>query len=160
MFLNAIVSLHYSLVKRIFLGWKQFLNIFHNLLVINYLTFYIIEYLSPHQGEFSEKVINKTISEVLKVGMRTIDRVKKKFVEEGFNNVLERHTGIRVYQKKADGDFEAHLTALACSKAPDGYARWSLRMLADKMVENNYIEDISHETIRKVLKKTNLNRGK
>jgi hypothetical protein len=116
--------------------------------------------LNVDEGEFSEKVINKTISEVLKVGMRTIDRVKKKFVEEGFDNVLERQTGIRVYQKKADGDFEAHLTSLACSKAPEGYARWSLRMLADKMVENNYIENISHETIRKVLKKTSLSLGK
>lgn len=116
--------------------------------------------LNTDEGEFSEKVINKTICEVLKVGMRTIDRVKKKFVEEGFEKVLERQTGIRVYQKKADGDFEAHLTALACSKAPDGYARWSLRMLADKMVEQNHVENISHETIRKVLKKTNLNLGK
>ena len=116
--------------------------------------------LNTDVGEFSEKIINKTISEVLKVGMRTIDRVKKKFVEEGLDKVLERDTGIRVYQKKADGDFEAHLTALACSKAPDGFARWSLRMLADKMVEEHYVETISHETIRKVLKKTNLNPGK
>ena len=52
--------------------------------------------------------------------MRTIDRVKKKFVEEGFESVLERNTGVRVYEKKADGDFEAHLISLACSKAPEG----------------------------------------
>lgn len=116
--------------------------------------------LNVDEGEFSEKIINKTISEVLKVGMRTIDRVKKKFVEEGFDSVLERQTGLRVYQKKADGDFEAHLTALACSKAPEGYARWSLRLLADKMIENNYVENVSHETIRKVLKKTSLSLGK
>lgn len=116
--------------------------------------------LNADEGEYSEKVINKTISEVLKVGMRTIDRVKKRFIEEGLEKVLERQTGIRVYQKKADGDFEAHLTALACSKAPDGFARWSLRLLADKMVEQNHVENISHETIRKVLKKTSLNLGR
>lgn len=116
--------------------------------------------LNVDEGEFSNKQTNKTISNVLKVGMRTIDRVKKKFVEEGFKSVLERNTGIRIYEKKADGDFEAHLISLACSKAPEGYARWSLRLLSEKMVELNYVDSISHETIRKVLKKTNLNLGK
>jgi Homeodomain-like domain len=56
---------------------------------------------------------------------------------------------------KVDGDKEAHLIALSCSKAPEGFARWSLRMLADKMIELKHVEKISHETIRKVLKKTN-----
>ena len=56
--------------------------------------------------------------------------------------------------------FEAHLIAIACSKAPEGYAKWSLRLLADKMVEFKYVESISHETIRQVLKKTNLSLGK
>jgi len=61
--------------------------------------------------------------------------------------------------KKADGDFEAHLIALSCSKAPEGYARWSLRLLADKMVELEYTDSVSHETVRQVLKKTKSNRG-
>jgi hypothetical protein len=61
--------------------------------------------------------------------------------------------------KKADGDFEAHLIALSCSEAPEGYAQWSLRLLADKMVELKYTDSISHETVRQVLKKTKLNRG-
>ena len=116
--------------------------------------------LNADEGEFSEKIVNKKISEVLKVGMRTIDRVKKKFVEDGFESVLERNTGTRVYEKKADGDFEAHLISIVCSDAPEGYARWSLRLLSDKMVELKYVESISHETIRKVLKKTNLSLGK
>jgi hypothetical protein len=116
--------------------------------------------LNADEGEHSKKVINKRVCEVLQIGMRTIDRVKKKFVEEGFECALGRQTGTRVYEKKADGDFEAHLTALACSKSPEGFARWSLRLLADKMVELNYIDNISHETIRKVLKKTNLSLGK
>jgi len=67
----------------------------------------------------------------MKVGMRTIDRVKKKFIEEGFGSVLERTTGIRVYENKTDGDFEAHLISIACSQAPEGYASWSLRLLSD-----------------------------
>ena len=116
--------------------------------------------LNVNEGVCSEKVTNIKISEVLKVGMRTIDRVKKKFVEEGFESALERTTGIRVYEKKADGDFEAHLISIACSQAPEGYARWSLRLLSEKMVELKYIDSISHETIRKVLKKTNFNLGK
>jgi len=116
--------------------------------------------LNVDEGEFSEKVTNQKISDVLKVGMRTIDRVKKKFVEEGLESVLERQTGTRVYEVKADGDFEAHLISLACSKAPEGFARWSLRLLSDKMVELKYVESISHETVRKVLKKTNYSLGK
>ena len=60
---------------------------------------------------------------------------------------------------KSDGDYEAHLIAISCSKAPSGYAHWSLRMLADKMVELKYAESVSHETVRQVLKKTNLSRG-
>lgn len=116
--------------------------------------------LNTDEGEFSEKIVNKKISEVLKVGMRTIDRVKKKFVEDGLEGVLERNTGTRVYEKKADGDFEAHLISIACSESPEGFARWSLRLLSEKMVELKYVESVSHETIRKVLKKTNLNLGK
>ena len=92
--------------------------------------------------------------------MRTIDRVKKKFVEEGFDATLENSPTTRIYEKKADGDVEAHLVALACSKAPDGFSKWSLRLLADKMVELEYVEDISYETVRLVQKKTNCSLGK
>jgi hypothetical protein len=85
--------------------------------------------------------------------MRTIDRTKKKFVEEGFDAVLERRPTQREYERKADGDFEAHLIALCCSEPPKGFAKWSLRLLADKVVELKYAESISHETVRRVLKK-------
>jgi hypothetical protein len=98
--------------------------------------------------------------EVLKVGMRTIDRVKKKFVEEGLEAVLERRLTTRIYEKKSDGDVEAKLITLCCSEPPKGFAKWSLRLLADKMVELKYVESISHVTVRSVLKKTNLNLGK
>lgn len=92
--------------------------------------------------------------------MRTIDRVKKRFVEEGFEAALENRPTSRVYDRIADGEVEAHLIALSCSKAPEGFSKWSLRLLADKMVELKYVDDISHETVRRVLKKTNLNPGK
>jgi hypothetical protein len=62
--------------------------------------------------------------------------------------------------RKLDGDLEAHLLALSCSKAPEGFARWSLRMLADKAVELKYAKSLSYETVRRVLKKTKLSRGK
>ena len=116
--------------------------------------------LNCDEGEFSEKVTNKTICRVLKIGMRTIDRVKRSFVEEGLEICLTGKKSSRIYEKKADGDVEARLIALACSEAPAGFAKWSLRLLADKMVELNYIDSISHETVRKVLKKTNLSLGR
>ncbi len=92
--------------------------------------------------------------------MRTIDRVKKKFLEEGFEAVLERRPTSRVYDKKMDGDTEAKLITLCCSEPPKGFAKWSLRLLADKMVELKYVESITHVTVRNVLKKTNLSLGK
>ena len=87
--------------------------------------------------------------------MRTIDRLKKCFVEEGFDIALNGKKSDRVYKKKVDGDVEAHLIALSCSEAPEGFFRWSLRLLVDKMVELKYVDSISYETIRRVLKKTN-----
>jgi len=116
--------------------------------------------LNCDEGEYSEKITNEQISKVLKVGMRTIDRVKKKFIEEGFEAVLERRATTRVYETKADGDVEAKLVKLCCSEPPKGFAKWSLRLLADKMVELNYVESISHVTVGNMLKKTNLNLGK
>lgn len=111
--------------------------------------------LNCDEGRFSDKVKNGDITRVLKIGSRTIDRVKKKFVEQGMQAALENSPTTRVYDKKADGDVEAHLIALSCSKPPKGFSRWSLRLLADKMVEMQYVEDISYETVRRVLKKTN-----
>jgi transposase len=102
---------------------------------------------------------NEEIARVLNISMRKIDRVKKRFVEEGFDAALDKRKAERVYEKKADGDFEAHLIALSCSDPPEGFARWSLRLLAAKMVELNYIDSISHEAVRRVLKKTKSSLG-
>jgi transposase len=116
--------------------------------------------LNCDEGKYSDKVVNEQISKVLKVGMRTIDRVKKKFIDEGFEACLERRPTTREYEKKADGDVEAKLVTLCCSEPPKGFAKWSLRLLADKMVELKYVDSISHVTVRNVLKKTNLSLGK
>ena len=109
--------------------------------------------LNTDEGEYSEKVTNADISKVLKVGMRTIDRIKKRFIEEGYDACLSRKPTSRVYERKIDGDVEAKLVSIACSEPPEGFAKWSLRLLANKMVELHYVENISHETVRTVLKK-------
>jgi len=109
--------------------------------------------LNCDEGPFSDKVNNEDVAKVLKIGRRTIDRVKKKFVEEGYEAAMENRPTTRVYERTADGDVEAHLVALSCSTAPEGFTKWSLRLLADKMIELNYVEDISYETVRRVLKK-------
>jgi transposase len=113
--------------------------------------------LNCDRGEFSESPhrTNKEVSEFLNVGESMVERIKKRFVETGLDSALEDKPTEREYSRKADGDLEARIIALACSEAPEGFTRWSLRMLADKVVELAYIERISHETIRQVLKKTN-----
>jgi transposase len=111
--------------------------------------------LNCDKGEFSEnkEITNVEICKIFKVGERTIDRVEKKFIEEGFDSVLERRASPQNYTKKVDGDIEAKLVTLCCSEPPEGFAKWSLRLLADKMVELNYIDYISHVTVRDILKK-------
>ena len=116
--------------------------------------------LNCDEGDYSEKVTNEQISKVLKVGMRTIDRMKKRFIDEGFEAVLERRPSSRIYDVKIDGDVEAKLVKLCCSEPPAGFAKWSLRLLADKMVELQYVESISYVSVGNVLKKTNLSLGK
>jgi len=113
--------------------------------------------LNSDEGDFSEapRSTNKAIAEHLQVGERMVERIKRRFVEEGIESALEDKPSEREYKRKADGDLEARLIALSCSQAPEGFARWSLRMLADKAVELEYVDSISHETVRRVLKKTN-----
>ena len=94
------------------------------------------------------------IAGMLGITERTIENIRKKFVFDGLDIALAGKPSERIYESKVDGDIEAHIIALSCSKPPEGYSRWSLRMLADKAVELNYIDTISHERIRTVLKKT------
>ena len=116
--------------------------------------------LGCDEGQYqSKRSTNEEIARVLKISMKKIDRVKRRFVEEGLDVALNGSKGERIYKKKADGDFEAHLVALSCSDPPEGFARWSLRLLADKVVELEYINSVSHETILRVLKKTKSSLG-
>jgi len=116
--------------------------------------------LDCDEGEFqTERSTNEEIARVLNISMRKIDRVKKRFVVDGLEVCLNGRKGSRVYEKKVDGDFEAHLVALSCSEPPEGFARWSLRLLADRAVELDYIDSVSHETVRRLLKKTNSSPG-
>jgi transposase len=97
--------------------------------------------------------IDEQISEGLEVSVSTIERVRRQFVEEGVSAALSRRAGSGYRDLKVDGEKEAYLIALACSKPPEGQARWTFRLLAEKMVELEYIDDVSHETVRRTLKK-------
>jgi transposase len=99
------------------------------------------------------------IAEGLEVGRATVERVRKEFVEEGLEAALERRKPRRQYLHTLDGDGEAHLIALACGQAPEGRSRWTLRLLADRMVALEYVEQVSYQTVRRTLKKTNLSLG-
>lgn len=98
---------------------------------------------------------DQDISEALDISVATIERVRQRFVEHGLEAALTRQTPIRSKPRLLDGEQEAHLIALACAEIPEGQAKWSVRLLADKLVELGYVEKISHETVRQVLKKTN-----
>lgn len=112
--------------------------------------------LNCDEGAFQKRRMkNEDVAAVLRISMRKIDRVKRRYVEDGFGIALTGHKGERVYEKKADGDFEAHIVALSCTDPPEGYVRWSLRLLADRAVELRYIDSISYETVRRLLKKRN-----
>ena len=113
--------------------------------------------LNSDSGEFADspKRTNKDVAEFLQINERTVERIKKRFVEEGLNAALEDKPSEREYVRKADGDFEARLISLSCSQPPEGFSRWSLRLLADKVVELEYVDSVSHETVRRTLKKTN-----
>ena len=116
--------------------------------------------LGCDEGAYQTKrSTNDEISRILNISMRKIDRVKERFVMESIEVALNGKKKNRIYDKKTDGDFEAHLVAVSCSEPPEGFARWSLRLLADKVVELNYIDSISHESVRRILKKTKSNLG-
>ena len=102
---------------------------------------------------------DEAIVEALEVGRATVERVRKEFVEEDLEAALERRKPRRQYRRKLDGDGEAHLIALACQKPPEGRRRWTLKLLADRMVQLEYVEEISYQTVRRTLKKTNSSLG-
>ena len=113
--------------------------------------------LNADEGSFAElpKKTNKSIAENLSIGESMVERVKKRFVEDSIGAALEDKPSEREYKSKIDGDLEARLIAMSCGEPPEGFCRWSLRLLADKIVEYEHIDSISHETVRRCLKKTN-----
>jgi hypothetical protein len=111
--------------------------------------------LKADQGEEGPSWPDEKISQALDVTVQTVERIRKKLVKKGFDAVLNRQQySQKVSRRKIDGDTEAHLIALSCGRPPEGRSDWSLRLLADRMVELGYVESISYETVRKTLKKT------
>jgi transposase len=102
---------------------------------------------------------DREISEALNISIATIERIRERAVLEGITVAVNRKEQIRRRARIIDGEQEAHLIAIACSQAPIGKSNWTLQMLADKMVELNYVEQVSTETVRQALKKTSSSRG-
>lgn len=92
-------------------------------------------------------------------GRASVERIRKRFVEEGLDATLVPKPSQRVYERKLDGKAEAHLVALTCGAPPEGRSRWTLRLLSDRMIALENYETLSHETVRRVLKKTNSSLG-
>ena len=102
--------------------------------------------------------VDGTIAAAVRVSVRTIERVRRRFVEQGLAAALLPRPSPRRYGRKPDGGQEAHLLALACARPPEGKARWSLRLLAERMVELEHVDGLPHETVRQTLKKTSSSR--
>lgn len=103
---------------------------------------------------------NEEIAQAYQVSTKKVEQVKKRFVEEGCDAALHRKPVTNIHRRKMTGEEEAHLIALCCSAAPEGRATWTLRLLADKMVEGHIVDSLSHETVRQTLKKMNSNHGR
>ena len=99
--------------------------------------------------------LDEEIASALDVGITTVERMRRRFVELGLKASLVRQPDGGRKQRCLNGEQEAHLVALVCCEAPQGRARWSVRLLADQMVQLGYVESVSHETVRQTLKKTN-----
>lgn len=102
---------------------------------------------------------DETIVTAVEVSRPTVERVRKRFVEEGLEAALDPRRPEAPRERKIDGEVEAHLIALACSAPPDGRARWTLRLLANRLVELEHVDEVSHETVRQALKKTSCSPG-
>ncbi len=122
---------------------------------INHGRILLLADINQADGGWSDEAIASTLG----ISISTIERVRRRFVEEGIDASLSQRQGRGRKQRRLDGDSEAHLLAIACSQPPQGQGRWTLRMLADKMVELRYIESLSHETVRQTLKKMNFSLG-
>jgi transposase len=114
--------------------------------------------LQADEAEGGPGWVDATIAAAVRVSVRTIERARQRFVEQGLAAALLPKPSPRIYARKLDGEREAHLVALACTRPPEGKARWSLRLLAERMVELEHVDALSHETVRQTLKKTSSSR--
>ena len=110
--------------------------------------------LQADESDRGPRRTDEQIAEALDTTTRTVERVRQRFVEQGLEAALVPARSKRIYIRKLDGKQEAKLIALACSKAPAGKRRWTLRLLAEQMVELEVVDELSHETVRQTLKKT------
>lgn len=115
--------------------------------------------LLADQAEGGPAKSDPEIAAAVVCGRATVERVRRQFVEEGLEETLTRKPTVRTYENKLDGRTEAHLIALTCGAPPEGCNRWSLRLLADRLVALGHVDSVSHETVRMTLKKTTSNRG-
>lgn len=106
-------------------------------------------------GEFGDPWKVADVASALGVTSRTIEHLKQRFVEEGLDAALVRKASRKPRAVAFDGEFDARLTALACSEAPEGYRRWTVRLLADRLVELKIVDSVSTMTVQRSLKKTN-----
>jgi DNA-binding transcriptional ArsR family regulator len=109
--------------------------------------------LKADQGSEGPGWVDDAVADAVEVSQPTVSRVRKHYFEVGLEAATNRRAPNREYHRKLDGEQEARLVALACSEPPEGQARWSLRLLADKMVELEVVDDLSYQTVRRTLKK-------
>ena len=110
--------------------------------------------LKADQGPGGPAWVDEAIAATVEVRQPTVSRIRKQFVEQGLEAALARRAPRRVYTRKLDGAQEARLVAVACGAPPTGHKRWALRLLADKLVELEIADEVSYQTVRRILKKT------
>lgn len=115
--------------------------------------------LKADEGNYGPGWADTKIAEAFEVGVRTVERTRRLLVTEGFEAVLSRKPSPNRQYRKLDGAQEAELVKLACSKPPAGRARWTLQLLADRLVERKVVASIGREAVRTTLQKTTSSRG-
>jgi transposase len=115
--------------------------------------------LKANQGEAGPGWTDRAIATALEIHHTTVARVRQQYAAGGLDVAVDRKAPEREYRRKLDGEQEAHLVALACSAPPEGRKHWTLRLLAERLVALEVVEDLSHETVRQVLKQTASSRG-
>ena len=115
--------------------------------------------LKADQGAWGPAWTDEQISEAFEIAPASVYQIRRRYHQRGLKEKIKRKKPDRIYERCLEGEAEAHLIALTCSDPPEGYGQWTLRLLRDEMVALEYVESVSHETIRTTLKKTNSSPG-